>query len=380
MTMRRMLSLTLPQAFLLAAFLGCQQPQPTQQSELKIGAVVTLTGGTAYWSTQLQRGMEMALAETNDQTHVPVRVIYEDVQGKPQEAVSAFQKLRDSDHVSVAISVFTPIGQPLRPLAEEAQLPLLATITSVRDFSKGYKWTFHDFITQDQMAAPLGTYAVSKLGLKAGAALVVNDDYGRDGARAFRDALTRKGGRWLGDETFAQSDVDIRSQAAKVSALKPDVVLVVGRDQSLGLAIKQLNEAGFRGQLMSVNCLDSPAVWRIAGGAAENALFTSAFVDFIGNSKAHTFNLKFRARYKDDADYVVVYGYTIAKYLAAVLRNAAGDRVKVAEGLGRLDTDSLRGHLRMDGDHEVLSPVALYQVHESQRRLIEEPSALAAAR
>src|SRR5438128_2919842 len=187
------------------------------------------------------------------------------------------------------ISVFTPVSQPLRPIAETAEVPLLATVVSVRDFAKDSTWSFRDFLTQEQMAAPLGGYSAIKLNLKSAAALVVNDDYGRDGAKAFSDSFQAHGGKWLGEETFNQWDTDIRSQATKIASLQPQVVLVVGRDQSLGLAIKQLREVGFGGQLVSVNGLDEPKVWEIAGSAADNALFTSAYVDFFNDPAAREF-------------------------------------------------------------------------------------------
>src|SRR5216110_1706570 len=125
-------------------------------------------------------------------------------------------------------------------MAEQTRIPLLATVVSVRDLAKDSTWSFRDFLTQEQMAGPMGVYAASKLDLKSGAALVVNDDYGRDGAKAFSETFQQHGGKWLGEETFNQKDTDVRSQATKIAALKPQVVLVVGRDQSLGLAIKQL--------------------------------------------------------------------------------------------------------------------------------------------
>lgn len=350
---------------------GKQEPQV-----YKIGGVFTLTGGTAYWSEELQKGMEIALEEENKSGGIPIRGVYEDVQAKPQMAVSAFQKLNEVDKVSVAVSVFTPISQPLRPVADRVKLPLLATITSVRDFAKGYTWSFRDFMTQEQMAGPMGVYAVTKLGLKTAAALVVNDDYGLDGAKAFHETFERRGGKWLGEETFNQKDIDIRSQATKIASLKPEVVLVVGRDQSLGLAIKQLHEAGFKGQLMSVNCLDQPKVWEIAGLAVNNALFASASVDFQGNPNAREFREKFVAKYKTEPDYVAVYGYTIVKYLAPILRESGGDRERIRTSLEKLDVASMRGQLKMDSNREVMSPVAVYRVIQNRKQMIETPDQL----
>src|SRR5205809_1331061 len=99
-----------------------------ETSAYKVGGVFTLTGGTAYWSEQLQKGIELALQEENKAGEIPIKVIYEDVQGQGQIAASAFQKLSDIEKVSIIVSVFTPVSQPLRPIAEQTRIPLLATV------------------------------------------------------------------------------------------------------------------------------------------------------------------------------------------------------------------------------------------------------------
>ncbi len=373
---RRCLLLALAVAVVGAAA-GCNRadPEPAASTprELKIGGVFTMTGGTAYWSTQLKRGMDMAIEEANTGGDQPVRLIVEDVQGRAQLAPAAFQKLTQSDGVDVVVSVFTPISQAIRPLAAETKTPLVATVTSVRDFATSAPWVFRDFVTQEQMAAPLGAYAWSRLGHKTAIGLAVDDDYGRDGLKAFRETFEQRGGKWLGEDTFRQTDVNIRAQATQLAARKADAAVVIGRDQSLGLALRQLYEAGFRGQILSVNCLDAPMVWKIAGVAAERAVFASAFVDFDSSPEARQFNDRFRQRHNENADYVNVYGYTIARYLTSLLRSVDGDRERTRAGLEALSTPSLRGHLMTDAVHDVVSPVALFRVTDARKMLLEPP-------
>lgn len=348
----------------------------SKTDEISVGAVFTLTGGTAYWSEQLKKGMDIAVEEENAGEQIPVKVIYEDVQGQPQQAVSTFQKLVELNKVSAVLSVFTPISQPLRSPADNAQVPLLATVVSVRDFGKDHPWSLRDFPTQEQMAAPLGVYAWQKLGLKSAAALFVNDDYGRDGAIAFSDAFKKQGGEWLGEETFAQKDIDLRAQSVKIAALNPQAIFVVGRDQSLALAIKQLRESGFKGQFLSVNCLDEPAVWDIAGNTVDNAIFSSAYVDLQGSEAAINFASKYRDKYKTAPSYVVVYGYTIMKYLIPILREHRGDRSKILESLKKLNIESIRGRLSVEPNGDVLSPVAVYRVVGKKKEMILNPQGL----
>lgn len=352
-----------------------QQQQPAERTEksIKVGAVFTLTGPIAYWSEQVKKGMDLALEEIVNSEEKQITVIYEDVQGNAQKAVAALNKLINIDNVSISISIFTPISQPLREISEGSKVPLLATVTSAHKFARGYNWVFRDFPTQDQMAGTLAEYAKDKLNIISAAALVVNDDYGKDGARVFKRVFEKKGGVWKGEELFEQKATDVRHQATKIVALQPDAVLVVGRDQSLAIAIRQLRELGFKGRLLSVNCLDSKLVWDLAGKAVEDAIFASAFVDFEKSEEGKVFYQRFLSKYNSEPDYVTVYGYTIMKYLVTILLQTNGNRELVKNRLVSLDVESIRGRLIMNDDHDVISPIALYIIRDMKKKILEVP-------
>jgi branched-chain amino acid transport system substrate-binding protein len=359
---------------LIAAVLWQALLRKSSPEAFKVGAVFTLTGGTSYWSEQTKKGMDLALQELNVGNGKPVIVVYEDVQGNPQMAAAAMNKLINIDNVSIVISIFTPVSQPLRQIAESRNTPLLATVTSAHEFAKGFKWVFRDFPTQDQMAGALGSFAVEKIGIRTAAALVVNDDYGLDGARQFRRTFQAAGGSFIAQEVFEQKATDIRTQATRVLAGKPEAILVVGRDQSLALAIRQLWEAGFRGQILSVNCLDAKNVWELAGQAVEGAIFASAYVDFEGKVDAKEFYRKFLTKYGQEPDYVNVYGFSITKYLVPIIRQAEGDPSKLRDLLERLNVESIRGQLVTDENHDVRTPIAIYKIEQMRKKLLVTPS------
>ena len=101
------------------------QKNNNQLGVTKIGADLTLSGDLAYWSTELKKGMDLASSET-DSNHIAI--VYEDNQGRASDAVNIFKKLVSVDKVSVVLSCFTPIAQPLRPVAGESKVPLVATV------------------------------------------------------------------------------------------------------------------------------------------------------------------------------------------------------------------------------------------------------------
>jgi len=351
---------------------GCRTNSKSSGDEpLKIGADLTLTGPTAYWSQQIKKGLDLAVEAAN--THSgprPIQVLYQDNQSNQGQAVSIFQRFATIDQVSVVITCFTPIAKPLRNNAANEQLPLVATVVSALDFGSANEWSFRDFPPQDQQATVLARYSYQKLGLRKVVSLVVNDDYGRDGDTAFRAEFAKLGGEGLRSETMQQTDTNVRPQITKILGDSPDGVLVIVRDNALGIAVKQLREAGFKGRIVGVNAFDAPVVWRAAGNAGEGVVFTSAYIDFAGDKEAREFLNAYKTRYKEEPDWVACYGYTIGQYLVDLLRKSGGDREKLRQALASLDQNSIRGRLRMSEKREVLSPIGIYEYRDGEKRLV----------
>lgn len=372
MSRRQLLIASIVGAALLAAgllWIGFRNSDG--QVPLKIGADLTLSGPTAYWSQEVQKGLDLAVDEANADTGKRlVTIVYQDNKGNAGQAVSVFQRLANIDQVSVVVTCHTPIAKPLRETAGREKVPLLATVTSALDFGMENEWSFRDFPGQDQEAPPLAEHAHKQMGLRKIGSLIVNDDYGRDGDTAFRKEFTRLGGAVLPFQTLEQKDSDFRSQIRKVLSDSPEAVLVIARDAALGVAVKQLREATFRGPIFSTN-FDTPDVWNVAGTAADGVVFTGPHFDLEASDAARKFTLAFRAKYRgEEPDYLAVYGYSIGRYLISVLREADGDRDKVRQALGKLSTDSVRGRLIMNAKREVISPIGLYEVRNGKQRLI----------
>lgn len=348
---------------------------------LTIGADLTLTGPTAFWSQQIQKGLDVAVDEANGKAGArKVRVVYQDNQGNPAAAVSVFQRLVDLDGASVVVTCFTPIAKPLRETAASAKVPLLATVVSANDFGLANEWSFRDFPPQDQQATALARHSYGPLGLRKVAALIVNDDYGRDGYKAFSAEFAKLGGSVTGFETMDQKDNDVRAQVTKLLAAGPDGILAIVRDTALGLATKQLREAQFRGKIVGVNAFDSPDVLRAAGQSVEGVVFTSVYIDPEGGAESRAFLDAYRARFSgEEPDSTAIYGYTIGQYVADNMRKVGGDPAKLRDALSVLDRDSIRGHLTMNTRREVLGPIGIYEYQGGRKRLIEKVNAPAPA-
>ena len=299
-----------------------------------------------------------------------IQVVYEDNEGKANKAVDAFRKLVNQDNASVVFSCFTPIGSALRDLAATSQVPLLATVTSAHNFAATSEWVFRDFPTQGQQATALAKYVYNEMDLRMGTSLVVNDDYGLDGARIFSSVFTQHGGEFTEGDVFLQSDMEMRNQINKLLSTNPEFILVIGRDQSLANVCIQIREITDNVRIVGVNAFDASIVWEMAGEAGDGIVFTSAYLDYAANQQASAFKQKYVKTYSEEPNYVSVYGYSIGKYVGSLLLEIGPDRHRIKERLTELRTESIRGFLSMSADRDVISPIGIYARDGGVTRLI----------
>jgi len=357
-----LLSSNLALSTYLALCCGMHNPKTPLTVPIKVGANITLTGPIAYWGQQVKKGLDLAVSEANRNKPVrPIELVYQDNQGEAKNAIGIFQRFTSVDNVSAVISIFTPVSKPLRSIAAQSKVPLLATVVSSVGFGLENEWSFRDFPSQTQQATAIAEYAYNQYALKKAATLVVNDDYGRDGEEVFTQTFTKLGGTVVAKDTVDQKATDIRSQLQKLLSAKPDVIFMVVRDSTLGMAVKQARELRFTGKIIGVNAFDAPVVWEAAGNAGNGVIFTSAYIDFEGNSEAKDFGVTYRMAYKEEPDWVSVYGYTIGKYIFEIASESNGDATALRDKLANMHVDSIRGELRMNTSRDVVSPIAIYQ-------------------
>jgi branched-chain amino acid transport system substrate-binding protein len=336
---------------------GCQK----NDKGLKVGANLSLTGSSPYWSTQIKRGLEVAADESNaDNPADKLTVLYEDNQGQAKNAIAIAQKLATMDKVAVMVTAHTPMAQPQQPLVAQYKIPLLATVVSAVGFGKVNDYSFLDWPSHEELTPPVAAYAARDLKAKTAITIVVNDEYGKDGAEVFKKEFEKAGGSVLAEETFGNADKDMRAQLTKLLKTSPDVMYTVAREDALVAVVKQARELGFKGYVVGVNAFDSPNVWKGLGELGEGIVFGGVTGHAGSGPDAATFDAAYEKKFSEKPDWVSLYGYTIGKYLFPIVIQAKGDPDKIREALSMLKAPSLRGDLVMSKERKVLSKGIVY--------------------
>jgi branched-chain amino acid transport system substrate-binding protein len=170
-----------------------------QAKEIKIAHVYDKTGPLEAYAKQTQTGLMMGLEyATGGSMSVLGRkivIIEKDAQFKPDVAKSALASAYGDDKVDLAIGpTFSASGLAMLPVAEEYKKILLVE-PAVADSITGDKWNRYIFrtgrnSTQDAVAGTVTLPANAQIAM-----LAQDYAFGRDGVKAFKEALAAVGSK-----------------------------------------------------------------------------------------------------------------------------------------------------------------------------------------
>jgi branched-chain amino acid transport system substrate-binding protein len=300
--------------------------------DVKIGAVLPMTGGAASYGEWMRNGMNIALDEINKKwTDRKLVLIYEDSKTNPKDAVSAMNKLLSSDKVAAVMTTLTGITNALAPIADQNKIVLTtsATLPGITDQSR---YLFRNSTNLGSEISRLVTFTTSKY--KRAAVVWVNLEWAKWGKTAFAEGFKKNGGEVVEDQSFAADATDVRAQLTRVKAANPDVILVLAY-KTTGLVLKEARELGITAQFVGTLDFELPEVVDIAKNAADGSIYTKAAFDpqNPASEAIKAYVAEYKKRYGSDPE---VYGATMYDMLH-MLSEAA------AKGNG--ETEAIRSYL-----------------------------------
>lgn len=176
---------------LMALFtVGCGKKEPTL---LKVGAVLVMSGESAYWGQNLREGMELARNEINQNGGIlgrQVEIVYEDSKGNPKDAVDAVNKLIASGNIECILGdAMSSNTLAMAPICERNKKILLNFCVAAELSHAG------DFIFRNWNSAVLEAEFISSFCIQNSRKMVIlfqNDSYGTSLKDEFIDRVKNK--------------------------------------------------------------------------------------------------------------------------------------------------------------------------------------------
>jgi branched-chain amino acid transport system substrate-binding protein len=342
--------------------------QKTAANNFCVGVILPLTGNSAYIGQSVKNGMDIASAdyakqEASKQLHLQLE--YSDTGGDAAKVVTAYQSLVNIKNCPSIIAVQEGV-KALIPLAEQDKRVLLATSVPDNGITGKNPWVFRFFVSAESDAGTMAEYAFSKLNLRKGAIIYVNNSTGISYRDSFTQKFTKLGGNIIEAQAFNPDDVDFRTQALKIKQAAPDAVYIVGYGKSIANIPIQLREAGVTATFLSIGTISQPEILQAAGEAANGLYYTTA--EFATDLNAGTPELKqfvdsYKTRFGTNPVFFEFFGYDSLKLLLLAAKRGGTQPEKLREGMSAIANIPLAvGNVSVGQDGNVQFPIVVRKI------------------
>lgn len=346
--------------------IGCQnRTEKTDEKEFSIGLNLTLSGNAAYFGSEVFKGLDMAIKDAETKHQRRFVLIVEDNRFMPQESVGIIKKFQHLNKPDMIISGYTNMLQPVIPLIESGNIPMIATLASSVDLVKGKKMIVRDFAMENQLMPLLAEFMFKEKGFRKGSFVVVNDDFGHDSRDYFKETFEQLGGSFEGGVVFNENDLDLRSLISKTLTSNPEFLLIVGRGAGMNSAVRQARELASDVVICGSNSFDNEKAFESLGDQAEGIFFVNFSFD-KQNTHYYEVSERFMLRFNQRMNWLNIVGYSLGEYSTEALVASDGKSNKLLEYIRSTEMKTIRGTLRVNPFNDVISPISIFERRNNQ--------------
>ncbi|MFN2382637.1 MAG: ABC transporter substrate-binding protein, partial [Gemmatimonadota bacterium] len=213
-------------------------------SRPRLGFIATTESRFADVIEQIQRGIELALEDVNDQRATPVELLVRATASHPDSTIGVIRALARTERVEAILGpMISEMAIPAgRAAAEEGVTLVSPTATDARLLDIGPQ-VYSVNALDGAIGHTLGTYAVRTLEKRRFAILAVDNPYGRVQAEAFATAIQAAGARVVVRHDYPPGATQFTSHLGDVMRSRADAIFIATK--SAGEALRILNQMAF---------------------------------------------------------------------------------------------------------------------------------------
>jgi branched-chain amino acid transport system substrate-binding protein len=250
------------------------------QGEIKLGAVLSVTGPASFLGDPEKRTLEMVVEDLNAKGGIGGRkvklIVYDDA-GDPNAARTFATRLLEEDKISAMIGGSTTgTTMAMIPAFEDAQVPFISLAGAVQIIQPVKKWVFKtphtDTMACEKIFEDMKKRSTTKIGMIAG-----TDGFGK----SMRDECVKVAGKYgieiLHEESYGPRDTDMTPQLTNLKN-KAGVQAVInpGFGQGPAIVTRNFKQLGISVPLYQSHGVASKQFIELAGPAAEGVRLPAA--------------------------------------------------------------------------------------------------------
>ena len=342
-------------------------PSVAQQKTVKIGFISSFSGPVAAIGNDMRNSFELALDHLGRKIGgMPVEVIYEDDQIKPEVGVQKTQKLIESDKVDFMVGyIWSNVAlASLKPLVDSKTITFITNAGASQIAGELCSpYVFTTSWNNDQTPQAVGLYMNQK---NVKTAFLIGPNYAAGKDMLEGVASTFKG-QIVGRELTAwPNQLDFSAELSKARAAKPDAIFAFYPGGAGIQFVTQYAQSGMKGQIplytaFTIDELSIPRLKDLAVGIPG----AQQWVNDLPNAENKKFVADYKAKYKSSPSFYGAQTYDAATLLDSALKATKGDmsnKDALRKAIEKADFKSVRGDFKFGPNHIPIQNFYLQEV------------------
>lgn len=342
-------------------------------SEIRIGFLGTLSGPSADVGRDQFDGFQMALEQLGGKlSNVPVTLIKEDDQQKPEVALVSAAKLLEKDKVDIVTGLtFANVLMALQSKIASTDVPFVGSVAGPSP-TAGNQCKANLFVTSWQSDSPaevVGKYLTDK-GVKRIVALAPNFVGGRDkitGLKRFYKGEI--------EEIYTPlNQMDYSAVLTQISAAQPDAIYAFYPGGLAVTFMRQFQQSGLLGKipLYTSNTIEGSTLPAM-GSAAVGAIIGDTWTSGTNSPRSRQFVAMFEKKYGRLPSAYAAFSYDAAFLIDAAVQKLKGDvsdKKALTKAIASAQFNSVRGDFRFGPNNYPVQDYHIFQVGNEGGRTV----------
>ncbi len=364
---------------LLLGLTGCKQEAGSgaAATEIVVGEVAAMTGGTATFGTSSHAGTQMAVDEINAAGGLlgkKVKLITEDDQSKQGEAGTVAKKLISRDKI-IALLGEVASGKSLEmgPICQKAGVPMISPASTNPKVTEVGDFVFRVCFIDPFQGTVMGKFAMSRNWKKVAVLTDTKQDYSVGLSQFFKQYFAKNGGTIVSEQSYGSGDKDFKAQLTAIKPSAPDAIFASGYYNEVGLISTQARELGITAPLLGGDGWDSPSLVQVAGKAIEGSFFSNHFSNEDTSPRIQEFVKKFKDKNGKIPDAMAALGYDSAMILAdAIKRAGTTDGKALRDAIAQTkDYNGITGKISLDEKRNASKSAVVLTIKDGKFSYVE---------
>ena len=253
---------------------------PVLAEDIKLGALLAVTGPASFLGGPEARTLEMLVEEANAKGGIngnKIELLLRDTAGNPEKAISLAKQLIEEDKVLAVVGPSSS-GETMavKKIFEDAKTPLLSCAAAEVIVNPLASWVFKT--PQNDSSAAIKIFMeMNNLGIGKIAVLVDNSGFGKAGKEQLTKIAPDYKIEIVESEVYDAKATDLSAVVAKIKA-NPAVQAVVNWSivPAQSIVVKNIRQAGWQVPIFQSHGFGNIKYVEAAGVAAEGVIFPAS--------------------------------------------------------------------------------------------------------